>query len=42
MGQCPCTLTPPQTLPPLAAEGLLRGIDHVEEAVFVALLLIDL
>lgn len=37
MGSHAHTLTPP-----LAAEGLLRGIDHVEEAVFVALLLVDL
>lgn len=26
----------------LAAEGLLRGVDHVEEAVLVSLLLVDL
>lgn len=29
-------------LPSLAAEGLLRGVDHVEEAVLVPLLLVDL
>lgn len=29
-------------LPSLAAEGLLRGVDHVEEAVLVSLLLVDL
>lgn len=28
--------------PSLAAKGLLRGVDHVEEAVLVSLLLIDL
>lgn len=28
--------------PSLAAEGLLRGVDHVEEAVLVSLLLVDL
>lgn len=27
--------------PFLAAEGLLRGVDHVEEAVLVSLLLVD-
>ena len=34
------TLSPPSSS--LAAEGLLRGVDHVEEAVLVSLLLIDL
>lgn len=34
-GRCPCSAS-------LAAEGLLRGVDHVEEAVFVPLLLVDL
>lgn len=42
MGSHPCTSAPPQTSPHLAAEGLLRGVDHVEEAVLVALLLVDL
>lgn len=42
IGSHPCTPTSSQTSPALAAEGLLRGVDHVEEAVFVALLLVDL
>lgn len=29
-------------MPSLAAESLLRGVDHVEEAVLVSLLLVDL
>lgn len=35
---------PPSDVPSrsLAAEGLLRGVDHVEEAVLVSLLLVDL
>lgn len=38
-----CPALPP-TPPPhsLAAKGLLRGVDHVEEAVLVSLLLVDL
>lgn len=32
----------PSPSPSLAAEGLLRGVDHVEEAVLVSLLLVDL
>lgn len=28
--------------PPLAAKGLLRSVDHVEEAVLISLLLVDL
>lgn len=42
-------LTPPPVLPapedappPLAAKGLLRSVDHVEEAVLISLLLVDL
>lgn len=40
----PSTLPPPSPSPSpsLAAEGLLRGVDHVEEAVLVSLLLVDL
>lgn len=37
------SLSPPPFPPPLlAAKGLLRSVDHVEEAVLVALLLVDL
>lgn len=38
------SLTAPEDVPALlaAAEGLLRGVDHVEEAVLVSLLLVDL
>lgn len=44
----PTVLPAPQDVPlslpspSLAAEGLLRGVDHVEEAVLVSLLLVDL
>lgn len=42
----PVTPPAPEDAPPpsssLAAEGLLRGVDHVEEAVLVPLLLVDL
>lgn len=39
-----CPALPPTPPPPhsLAAKGLLRGVDHVEEAVLVSLLLVDL
>lgn len=36
------TPSPPSKAVSLAAKGLLRGVDHVEEAVLVSLLLVDL